>query len=320
MIEDKNDRYRQAAEYDTTVKAALSVAGELDAEDCLYYELKLRLALYPYPTFHPDNNTSEPPEFLSNAHPNYDELVFEHQKQLRLEIDEAYSRQIQSLTDEWADARNKNPPNVRLQLAHRLNERARQLITIYKSQLIQIEDGRSIDYAHPLDTTAKFDIGPHKNLSLRQARGTGAAAALTHFRELLAEFHYHEIQSRNIEVPVKSEGALAESTPLTSFDSYLKEEYRDKLLPFLKGRYTDSKPQMLTCMLYALSDLGILLVQPAYANQTYLHEALQYFGNIGTRQALNNSITKFNNASEEQQRKIERQRRDIKAFINRELR
>ena len=97
------------------------------------------------------------------------------------------------------------------------------------------------------------------------------------------------------------------------FSLYIKEEYREKLLPFLKQHYTNSKPGGLTCMLFALYDLDALTIAPMQANQRALHEALvAYFGNIGKLQSLNTSFTKHNSASSAQQLSIETHRKVIK--------
>lgn len=111
---------------------------------------------------------------------------------------------------------------------------------------------------------------------------------------------------------VKPKATLPAAIPV-DFSLYIKEEYREKLLPFLKQHYTDSKPGPLTCMLFALYDLGALTIAPIQANQTALHKALAaYFGDIGKLQSLNISFTKHNSASSAQQLSIETRRKIIK--------
>ena len=111
---------------------------------------------------------------------------------------------------------------------------------------------------------------------------------------------------------VKPKATLPASIPV-DFSLYIKEEYREKLLPFLKQYYTNSKPGGLTCMLFALYDLDALTIAPMQANQKALHEALvAYFGNIGKLQSLNTSFTKHNSASSAQELSIKTHRKAIK--------
>ena len=109
------------------------------------------------------------------------------------------------------------------------------------------------------------------------------------------------------------------ATPPTAipidFSLYIKEEYREKLIPFLKAEYTGQRPQAVACMLIALQDLGCLKRQ-LKENETTLHASLTTFlGSVGARAGLNGNLTKLDGASEKQNLKIQAHRNHIKTYM-----
>lgn len=107
---------------------------------------------------------------------------------------------------------------------------------------------------------------------------------------------------------------VTDSATRSEFADYLKEEYRTRLLPFLKSHYMNPKPKALASLLFALNDLELLTINLT-ENQTELHQALGFFGSVGTRQALNTNITKLNSASDRDHRAIEKHRKLINEHI-----
>ena len=100
-----------------------------------------------------------------------------------------------------------------------------------------------------------------------------------------------------------------------AFALYIKEEYREKLLPFLTREYTGQKPQTVACMLIALQDLGCLKKQ-LKENETILHTSLTTFlGDVGVRGGLNANLSKLDRASEKQNLKIQVHRDRIKTHM-----
>lgn len=103
--------------------------------------------------------------------------------------------------------------------------------------------------------------------------------------------------------------------PSLDFNSYLKDS-DPKLYEILRNNFTGSKPQRIACMLFALEEKNFL--QPDwFKNQMKLHSALiQSFGDIGSRQALNQNIT---NLRETKVSFKKQQIRLIKAELEQEL-
>ena len=112
------------------------------------------------------------------------------------------------------------------------------------------------------------------------------------------------------------------ATPSTAipvdFSLYIKEEYREKLLPFLKQKYTGQKPRAVACMLLALHDLEALKNSP-HNNKMQLHESLKaFFGKVGTRQALSTNLKDLEFAKGNEHLQIEAHRKSILDFMQHE--
>lgn len=110
-----------------------------------------------------------------------------------------------------------------------------------------------------------------------------------------------------------------EATPPTAipvdFSLYIKEEYREKLIPFLKQKYTGQKSRAVTCMLLALHDLEALKNSP-HNNKMRLHESLEtFFGKVGTRQALSTNLKDLEFAKGNEHLQIEAHRKSILDFM-----
>jgi len=112
-------------------------------------------------------------------------------------------------------------------------------------------------------------------------------------------------------IVIPASGATTKEKKVLSFPSYIKEEYREKLLPYLKKEYASCNPQVIAFMLIALQDLTALTILPK-VNETALHKALTAFlGDIGSRQALNKNLSNFRSASSQENAFIEVHRNSI---------
>lgn len=103
-----------------------------------------------------------------------------------------------------------------------------------------------------------------------------------------------------------------------SFDTYIKEEHRAKLMPYLIEQYTNQKPRVITAMLYALQKLAVLTSKVDECDQTDLHNALTVtFGNIGLRTSLNSALPLYDgdNIPNAKKQKVEQHRHSIGAFM-----
>ena len=112
------------------------------------------------------------------------------------------------------------------------------------------------------------------------------------------------------------------ATPSTAipvdFSLYIKEEYREKLLPFLKQKYTGQKSRPMACMLLALHDLEALKNSP-HNNKKQLHESLEaFFGKVGSRQALSTNLKDLEFAKGNEHLQIEAHRKSILDFMQHE--
>lgn len=170
--------------------------------------------------------------------------------------------------------------------------------------------------SQPIDFDAKPWQGPPAPDKVGEMRAT-----VDYFWQCLYDFHEAERLSMPVLLAISAltpEEAGTKPKPAAmpvAFDHYIKEEYREKLIPFLKAAYTGQKPQIVACMLIALQDLGAL-TNPLQRNVTELHAALEAFlGNAGTRQNLTESLTKLDKASEKQNVKIQAQRGRIKTYM-----
>jgi hypothetical protein len=110
-----------------------------------------------------------------------------------------------------------------------------------------------------------------------------------------------------------------EATPPTAipvdFSLYIKEEYREKLIPFLKQKYTGQKSQAVACMILALHDLTALKNSP-HENKTKLHNSLRaFFGEVGTRQSLSTNLKNLEYAKGNEHLQIEAHRDAILDFM-----
>lgn len=98
------------------------------------------------------------------------------------------------------------------------------------------------------------------------------------------------------------------------FSDYIREEYRDEVLPYLISRYKGQKPKQFVYMLCALADLGII-EKSALANQTELHKGLTTtFGNVGTRQSLQINLSKLSSANRSEEQQISMHKERIRTF------
>ena len=136
-------------------------------------------------------------------------------------------------------------------------------------------------------------------------------AKVDYFWQCLYDFL--EAERPSIPAPLAASAVMPEATGIkpkpaampVAFDHYIKEEYRERLLPFLAREYAGQKPQEIACMLIALKDLAAL-TYPLQSNVTVLHAALDAFlKGAGTRQSLADNLTKLNKASQKEHIKIQ---------------
>lgn len=108
----------------------------------------------------------------------------------------------------------------------------------------------------------------------------------------------------------------AEAAPIpVAFPLYIKEEYREKLLPFLAKEYTGQKSKSFACMLWALQELDALNDSP-HSNKTELHKSLKsFFGKVGTRQALSSNLKNLVCAKGNEHLQIQAHRERILDFM-----
>ena len=100
-----------------------------------------------------------------------------------------------------------------------------------------------------------------------------------------------------------------------TFEYYLIQK-KGKLLPYLKKTYSDSKPETIAYMIFALLKAN-LLNSSILSNQTKFHLMLKnIFGIIGTRQSLNINITKLRNPDNYQQNQIDIHSKEILTAIS----
>jgi hypothetical protein len=101
------------------------------------------------------------------------------------------------------------------------------------------------------------------------------------------------------------------------FEFSIKDEYKDKLIPALKMKYSNRKPQVIAAMFFALKDLDILINPGALLkNKQQLHTRLTlFFEHIGTRVAFNTQINEMENADSFNQNIIEIQRHIIEHIL-----
>ncbi|WP_157618685.1 hypothetical protein [Spirosoma spitsbergense] len=116
--------------------------------------------------------------------------------------------------------------------------------------------------------------------------------------------------------PPQSEDTLPTLQP--GFDTYIVEEHRARLMPFLINHYSNTTPEQCGFMLYALVKLTYLPPSALNSNQTALHRAMEKtLGSIGTRQALNTAISRLDtrNSSDEDRRNIADHAQRISQFL-----
>ncbi|ADB41304.1 hypothetical protein [Spirosoma linguale] len=121
-----------------------------------------------------------------------------------------------------------------------------------------------------------------------------------------------KLNSKN--VPYNSIDVKGNSSAI-GFDVYVNEKYRGILMPYLIKEYTGKKPKQFGYMLYALNTLGLIGVT-TMANQTQLYEDLKItFGEVGTRQRLQQLINELSRASSNEEINIKRHIHSIKAHL-----
>lgn len=224
----ENTRYREAAEYNTTVEAAQKTAGLVTPTDCLAYELEQYVAVCSKHFHYSDNNQSGRPERLSANHPDYPRRLAECRESAEQQLARAYELRAQELADEGATARERIPPDERLLLAWQLKESAHLLLDGYADYLVRVGIGRVIvtgslspimnvrETAYPKDAAARlrivkertdrvmygfaYDAGPYKGLDRGLIVGAAGAAELAHFQAMLEAFHERE-QGESVAVP-----------------------------------------------------------------------------------------------------------------------
>jgi len=146
-------------------------------------------------------------------------------------------------------------------------------------------------------------------------------AKVDYFWQCLYDFH--EAERPYIPVPLVASAVVPEEAgakpklaaiPI-AFALYIKEEYREKLLPFLKQKYTGQKSKPVACMLLALHDLEALNISP-HSNKEQLHKSLEaFFGKLGTRQSLSTNLKNLEYAKGNEHLQIEAHRELILKFM-----
>lgn len=201
----------------------------------------------------------------------------------------------------------------KLYLAERLSELSQELHPFVR----MLRDARA---GNTWLSKLSFEFDPRPLANEPRAASQNLARTL-HFRVLLAEYESQHVEDNAnglADKPLADARAFttqASPSPI-EFGSYLKPDCQEQLLPFLKKNYTEAKTQKITCMLYALNDLGLLTTMLSDINQTELHESIKhFFCVVSTRQALNTSINNFNRASGRQQQTIEQHRSKIKEYL-----
>ena len=118
--------------------------------------------------------------------------------------------------------------------------------------------------------------------------------------------------------PATSTAPAPDEQQQPGFDSYINEQKRDKLMPYLVQHYTNKKPKEIVPMLYALETLGALMCKVSECDQTNLHNALTTtFGNVGVRTSLNSALPLYHrdgiNGTKRQ--KLEQHKQQIENFL-----
>ena len=215
----ENARYREAAEYDTTVEAAQKAAGLVTPTDCLAYELKQYVAACSQQVYSREKRDEQGPELLSKEHPDYPQRLADRKEEGERQLSEIYALHGQELADEWAAARS-DTLDERLLLACLLKESAHRLFEGYTRYLTRVGTGRilpgsaffySIRSLRPHETFASrstiikqrhkdssvgygtsYHIGRYAGLDTVLIAAGAGAAELAHFHQLLAAFHERE--------------------------------------------------------------------------------------------------------------------------------
>jgi hypothetical protein len=233
----ENARYREAAEYTTTVEAARKAAGVVTPANCLAYELKQYVAAYSQQVYSRENRDKEGPELLSKEHPDYPQRLADREKEGERQLSKIYALHGQELADEWAAARSNNPPDERLLLACFLKESAHRLLAGYADYLIRVGEGRILSARVSFGMRIGGDVRPVETFESRLNRmkerrekgspgyglsyGAGrygeldrsliaagaGAAELAHFQQLLAAFQERERGSQTDMPAAPSSGA-----------------------------------------------------------------------------------------------------------------
>ena len=145
------------------------------------------------------------------------------------------------------------------------------------------------------------------NYNTAQAK---AYKVVTHLAAI-ERIHYKEERGTlrvNIPGPVTTDFGFAE---------FIKEDKRERLMPFLIQTYKDKRPQPFSYMLYALHNLD-LIGKPDQLGDVDLHRAIEAtFGVKWTRQALTTNINKLNKASISHEVKINQHKKTITEFLYR---
>lgn len=218
MSATENTRYREAAEYATTVEAARNAAGEVTPADCLAYELKQYEAAYKTQIFSREYSTENGLERLSEEHPDYAKQLAERKEEGNRQLSRIYALHGKELADEWATEHSKTR-DKRLSLACLLKESAHRLLDGYADYLLKVGRNllsgtsisafnvRSSGHFRPVETfasrsgnmrtrheTGRASYGAYNGSGLYAdldkaliAAGAGASE-LAHFNQLLAEF------------------------------------------------------------------------------------------------------------------------------------
>lgn len=162
----------------------------------------------------------------------------------------------------------------------------------------------------------------HEAATIRRDATKYAKVDLSEFQELTLDSF--TIDGKYIDKPAPAN----DQTRLTDgeqpgFDTYIDEQHRTKLMPYLIQHYTNKKPRVIVPVLYALETLGILTCKVDRCDQTNLHNTLTTtFGNVGRRTSLNSSLPLYHkdSISSTKRQKVEQHKQQIEAFLKNEQR
>lgn len=122
--------------------------------------------------------------------------------------------------------------------------------------------------------------------------------------------HWLKRRAKDIHEP-STKGITGENS---SFSDYLLEHKSD-ILDYLKQNFTGAKPARITPVLYALKDLGCLSSIALNRATDLFNNLTALLGDIGTRQALDTSLKRHNDAPIKHEGKITEAKEAIKDYL-----